>query len=264
MKTFTGEFDKLKLFLEKGTNFAFSRFSDGELFIMQNKKVVLAPGHWQVGEKAGYATYPPEEQKEFIPEKHSEHRKELIEAFQFQHENYYIGLSGRKDVGDDDFEWQIKLRGSDDETNLTFANVFINDNYKRYVHEIVPMLKDRDIIFVVNERALLEGLPFKIKKDFRIGSNCIVNNHDTVEQVRKYIKDNNIKDHVILCGAASLSNCITHKCFEENQSNTFLDVGSTLNPYMGDGMNGWVHTRGYLTHFWLNSGNPYGTQIDVW
>ena len=38
MKHFKGAFDILLTKLRDKENFAFSRFSDGELFIMQNKK----------------------------------------------------------------------------------------------------------------------------------------------------------------------------------------------------------------------------------
>jgi hypothetical protein len=266
MKIFSEEFDKFKGMLEGGVNFAFTRFSDGELFIMQNKEVQLAEQHFITGDTQGFGIYPPEEQKHFVPEEHAFYKDKLVEAFQYKHESYYIGLSSRKDVGDEDFEWQLDLRGSKDETKLTFANVLINNNYKRYVTEVVPMFNDRDILFVANERADFSRLPFKrnIRKDFRIGSNCMINDYGKVEEVKSYIEDNNIEDHIILCGAASLSNYITHECFKDNQRNTFLDIGSTLNPLLGKGMNGWVHTRGYLTSFWLNSGDRYGTQIDEW
>ena len=41
-KNFKEEFDKLLGMIKSGENFAFTRFSDGELFIMQNKTVILA------------------------------------------------------------------------------------------------------------------------------------------------------------------------------------------------------------------------------
>ena len=92
---------------------------------------------------------------------------------------------------------------------------------------------------MVNESANLDGLPFEIKKDFRIGSNCMIDNYDMIEEVKKYIQDNNIKDHVVLCSAASLSNFIIRDCFEDNPNNTFLDIGSCLNPYLE--LEGWKH-----------------------
>ena len=50
------------------------------------------------------------------------------------------------------------------------------------------------------------------------------------------------------------------KNFIENKK--ILDIGSCLNPLLG--LEGWKYTRGYLTHYWLNSGSPFGTQVDVW
>ena len=45
MKNFSKAFDSLLSMVEGGENFAFTRISDGELFIMQNKTVVLAENH---------------------------------------------------------------------------------------------------------------------------------------------------------------------------------------------------------------------------
>ena len=50
-KDFKQEFDKFKSYLEDGTNFAFARFSDGEMFIMQNQTVVLAPPYFVTGNR---------------------------------------------------------------------------------------------------------------------------------------------------------------------------------------------------------------------
>ena len=127
---------------------------------------------------------------------------------------------------------------------------------------MVPLFADREVIYVANKLANLSGLPFEIKKHFQIGRNCPVNDYDTVEKVRSYIEDNDIRDHIVLCSAASLSNYITHECFRDNSNNTFLDIGSCLNPYLE--LEGWKHTRGYLTHYWLNSGSPYGDLRGTW
>ncbi len=70
MKTFKKEFDKLLYRLKTKENFAFSRFSDGELFIMQNKKIILADNHYITGNIRGANIYTEEEQKEFLPAEH--------------------------------------------------------------------------------------------------------------------------------------------------------------------------------------------------
>ena len=117
-------------------------------------------------------------------------------------------------------------------------------------------------VYVVNELADTSMLPFELKKEFLIGSNCMINNFDTTEKVKQYISDNKINNHVILCSAASLSNFIIHDCYKDNSNNTFLDIGSCLNPLLN--LEGWKYTRGYLTNYWLNSGSHFGKQVDVW
>ncbi len=41
MKTFEGDLLKFVSLVENGENFAYSRYSDGELFILQNQKLEL-------------------------------------------------------------------------------------------------------------------------------------------------------------------------------------------------------------------------------
>lgn len=263
MKNFTKAFDNLLEMLEAKENFAFTRFSDGELFIMQNKTVVLADNHYITGDIKGPNRYTKEEHKEFYPEQHQQYREKLIECYKHNQDKYYKGICTASDghVGKENFHWMIDFHGGDHE-NLTFANLLINANYSRFVEELIPVLTRRKVLYVVNEMANTDGVPFDIEKEFKIGSNCMINNFDTTEKVAAYIRDNNITDHVVLCSAASLSNFIIHDCYKENPNNTFLDIGSCLNPLLG--LEGWRYTRGYLTNYWLNSNSPFGKQVDIW
>jgi hypothetical protein len=263
MKTFKSEFDKLLNMLKNNENFAFSRFSDGELFIMQNKKVVLAKDHYITGDIKGPNIYTEEEQKEFLPERDQFYREKLIECFKHIQHNYFKGICTGTDahVGDKNFEYQVQLHGGDHET-LTFSNLLINANYQRFIEEMAPLFVDREIIYVVNKLANTLVLPFEIKKKFEIGSNCMINDYGVVENIKEYVAKNNIKDHIVLCSAASLSNFVIYENFKEEPSNTYLDIGSCLNPLLN--LEGWMHTRGYLTHYWLGSHSPFGTQVDQW
>lgn len=263
MKDYIKAFNALLKKLKNKENFAFTRFSDGELFILQNKKLVLADNHYQTGEVVGRNIYTKEEHKEFIPEKHSFYRELLLETFKHNQDNYFKGICTPTDahVGRENFEWTLSEHGGE-HPNLTFANLLINANYKRFVEEIVPLFKEREIIYIVNELADITRLPFEISKEFKVGSNCMIENFDVTEAVKTYIAKNNIKDAVVLCSAASLSNFIIYKCFKENNQNTFLDIGSCLNPLLN--LEGWKYTRGYLTSYWLGHNNHYGKQEDMW
>ena len=239
MKDFRLAFDVLLNKIEKKENFAFTRFSDGELFILQDKTLILADNHYVTGEITGPNRYTKEE------------------------DEYYKGICTSTDghVGKQNFDWLINFHGGDHD-NLTFANLLINANYHRFIEELVPLLQGREIIYVVNELADTSKLPFEISREFIIGSNCMINNYNTSEQVRKYIEDNQITDAIVLCSAASLSNFIIYDCFSDNPNNTFLDIGSCLNPLLS--LEGWKYTRGYLTGYWLSSSSPFAKQVDIW
>ena len=61
MKNFNDAFDSLLNKIKNKENFAFTRFSDGELFILQNKTVVLADNHYITGDIKGPNRYTKEE-----------------------------------------------------------------------------------------------------------------------------------------------------------------------------------------------------------
>ena len=262
-KDFNKDFEKLIHMVENGENFAFSRFSDGELFILQNKTVVLAEKHYVTGDISGPNIYTKEEQKEFYPDRHAFYRDRLIECFKHNQDNYFKGICTSTDghVGRENFKWMIDFHGGD-HPNLTFANLLINANYSKFVERMVPLFSQRKILYVVNGLATVNNLPFNIEKSFIIGSNCMINDYDKVEVVKDYIAKNSIKDAIILCSAASLSNYIILDCFKDNCDNTFLDIGSCLNPLLN--LEGWKYTRGYLTSYWMNSGSQFGKQVDIW
>jgi len=258
MKKFDEEFNKFKEKLEKSENFAFSRFSDGEIFIMQNKRVTLSSNFYITGDKAGKNIYGPEERKEFIPGQHEIYRTKLLECFNHEQEGYYKGIPSQQDI-------HVDFKIDKSKKDLTFANLFINANYKRFVKEIVEsVFPKKNIVYVVNKRAELSGLPFSVKKDFRIGSNCMINDYHLIKELPKWIEENGIENHVFLFSAASLSNFLIYECFKKFPENVYLDIGSSLNPYLGEDMKSCLYTRDYLRSYWLGEKTFYGEQIDEW
>jgi hypothetical protein len=261
MKTFNGDFNKIKSYLLKGTNFSFTRFSDGELFVLQNKRLELNEDHYIIGDQRGGGWYNKEEQKTFIPGEHEFYRKKLEESLACNLPKFYRGICTRPDVDLDTFNWMVDLGGGDSET-LTWSNLFINGNYEKFINEIVPIFKTKKVILVVNESANINKLPFKVEKDFRVGTNCFINNYGLIDEIKTYITENNIKNHLILVSAASLSNLIIHELHKLNTNNTYLEIGSTLNPIMD--MEGWKGSRGYLREFWLGQGRHHLNMECIW
>lgn len=243
MKTFKGHFKLILDKLKDGEHFAYSRFSDGELRIMQNKKLVLAKNHYQIGNMKSGGRYEDEDHKHFDPKMHSFYHDKLMEAYRFKKDNYFVGLSCRCCVGEADFKEMLEMyEGNIDSDNLTWSNLFLNGNYPDFISKFLPELSDKKVVYIVNENANLSGLPFNVIKDFRVGPNCIVNDYKQIDDIKVWIDENDVKDHIFLFSASSLSNFMIHQLFEYNDNNSYIDIGTTLNPYIG--MKG---RRGYHT-----------------
>lgn len=233
MKDFSKHFDILLEKLKIGENFAYSRFSDGELRIMQNVELKLADNHYQIGNNKGSMKYEVEDHKHFDPKKHSFYRDRLMESYKFKKHNYFVGLSCRCCVGEGDFKQMCDWYDGDiTSDNLTWANLFLNNNYPRFMNEFVPLLKDKKVVYILNEHAVLDDLPFEVIKDFRVGENCIINDYGLIEEIKDWIEKNDINDHIFLFSASSLSNFMIHQLFDFNEKNTYIDIGTTLNPLL--------------------------------
>lgn len=238
-KTFSGDFDRIREMLETGENFAFSRFSDGEVFMMQGQEIVMAADHSKVKGRVHHVRFAPDDHKHFNPAEHEFYRQALEDAFTHRQKNYFKGVSCRCCIGGKDFNWQMDLisRGYDDldQEHLTWSNLLINANYLNFLNIMLTSIRNRSIILIVNKNADLEhqmsGL-FDIKKDFRIGPNCIVNDYGIIEEIDNYIDSNKIENHLFLFAASSLSNMAIHKLYSKHPNNTYMDIGSSLNPLM--------------------------------
>lgn len=236
MKNFSQEFDKFLLKLKNRDPFAFSRWADGELWILENKSYSLSPS------SHGYLY--PEDQKEFDANKHQFHREKLWDAFKYSSSNYYIGITTNSDagiVGYSPRDWMIDNSGSDIE-HITFANLFINSNYKRFREEIIPLFSQYKIAVMCNQRSTFRNCSFEIEKDFRIGSNCIINDDNKVDLMADWVAKEKPEGWLFLFAASSLGNLCIHRLHQIAPNNTYIDVGSALNPDFGLGLD-----RGYLS-----------------
>ena len=268
MKNYKEEFYKLLNLVKARDPFAFSRFSDGEVTVLRNKQVVIAGDHFIQhdihGEKKVYAnSYIPEEHKSFIPKENKREHQKLVEAFKYKKHNYIKGIPGQNSLdGGASWEFCTRLHGDQDHENLSFANVMINGNYHLFIKEMLPLFSQRDVVLVANENSKLDKLRFKVKKFFPIGTNCMVNDFNLPEKVSAWIEDNNIKDHLFLFSAATLSNFLCYDLFRKHDDNQYMDIGSSLGPLLQ--LEGWKSSRVYLLAYWGNVDHPVLHEEDVW
>ncbi|MAD57018.1 MAG: hypothetical protein CMK44_00415 [Porticoccus sp.] len=252
-KSFTDNFNELKNLLIKNENFGFLRFSDGELFIIDNQKLEISNNYAKLENKLiGITNYSKEETKFFDPNLHQFYREKLIESLIFKKKNYFKGVPCTCCNG----RYYTNLVKSYDaiDSQCTYSNLLMNGNYSSFIEEFVDIFKKKKVIFIVSKYANLKDLPFEIVKHFTIGPNCLINDYDLLNEIDEYIHKNKIKDHLFLFAASSLSNLLIHKLFRKYEDNTYIDIGSSLNPYLG--LEGWKYSRGYLKEYWFKE-KPY-------
>jgi hypothetical protein len=230
--------DEFYFFLNKFANkenFSLLRFSDGELYLLQDRGIQLTPDTVVVNDivnsKDGYYNSsrmlrPVYDQKYYIPEKHGKFRDYLIASYLYNAPNYYKGISCRCCVGQELYQWQLdQVEGDSD--NLTWSNVFLNSNYPLFLNKFYPLIENRRAYVICNEAADLSHLSW-VKGSFRVGSDIFDNFERYVIELKNYIHKNNIVNEVLLFSASSLSNVMQYELMQEYPNNTYIDIGTTL------------------------------------
>lgn len=258
MKNFKEHFWTLQNKLRIEENFAFARYSDGEMNIIKNQHLVLDDKSTRIDGQTAGIRYDDIDHKEFDPNKHAYIREKLMDAYRLEKENYFVGLSCPCCVGKENNERMKAERGQDDK-HLTWANLLVNSNYPLFLTYMVPLFQKRDVVFVCNKKSTFDKLPFEVKKDFRIGQNAMVNDLNLVDNIREWINTENVKNHIFLFSASTLSNLLIYELFDNHPENTYIDVGTTLHPFMDMPIQ-----RNYLRGYWLKSGNTEIWKECVW
>lgn len=242
-KTFKSDFLFFKNKIQNNENFAFSRFSDGEMYILQNRRLKLGDNQIQIDNTIQNGPYQKFDFKDFNPDIHSLYKDKLIESFKHKQQNYYKGISCSCCVGKENFDWQINLHQGDDDS-LTWANLWVNSNYPDFISSILPMFYNKKCIFIGHESADITKFPFFIK-DFRVGYNAFVNDYNVITNISNWIEENNIENHMFLFSASSFTNLAIYELFKNYNNNTYIDIGTCLTPMMS-----MPTERDYLQGFW--------------
>ena len=229
MKDFKEEIHKLFDRFQQGAPFSFSKFADGEWAVITED-------------------YLNNSEFEFTQQTPKKYREELIAAIQYKDPDYYIGTCCPCCNGDR--ARAMREFAGQDEDHMTFANVFVNANYSTYKDLFVNEYKNHDVRLVCNINARVEDLPFQVEKDYRVGFSAWVSDHGLIRQIQD--EDTSGKLYLFACGP--FGNLLAHQLHDKNKNNIYLDIGSTLNP--------WLQSEGFKRDYY--TGGAFGSQTCRW
>lgn len=223
------------------TPFSLSRFGDGELSIIKNIPYNASRHH---------GAY------EFTFDgsiKHDFSREQLIEAYKYTGAMHYTGIICPC-CSTLDTHLQARQYTNAPGHLLTWANIFVNSNSTLFYNEMLPVFSSyKNIILVCNKIANYKKLPFSshIKHIFTVGNNAWLTSMHIVEKIKHL--SGNIKDALFIVAAGPLSNVIVMTCHQTNPLNTYIDIGSVLDPFMIG------KTRGYH-----KNNNKFHSRVCTW
>ncbi|MAP54334.1 MAG: hypothetical protein CL605_05475 [Altibacter sp.] len=216
---FRGDIEYLSEKLKNKEPFSIARFGDGEMAIINNNKLNLL------------------HKGEFNFDGQKDLRKDLLDSFQHNQDNYFIGIACRCCVGDSKHQ-SMKEVTSVVEERLTWANIFVNSNYNYFRESVIPLFNNYKTTLISPGDA--SNLNFKVDDHYKIGPDAWINNKDVYPYLGSKL-DQAIEHNLILLCAGPFANILCKKLYEKYPNHTIIDLGSVLNIDIGVGAN-----RGYL------------------
>jgi hypothetical protein len=236
-KSFAGDIKYFRDKLNNNENFSFSKYADGEWAVMKNV---------------------PLNNKEFWFDPNNDNdqlkRQSLIQSFKYKHPNYYVGISCPCCQGMDIFNEMYNFSEQQSD-HLTWANLWVNSNYRYYLNEVLPLFNKKPVVLFCNNRGNISNLPFTPHMVFPVENNAWANNWDTINMAKQLIVSQNIKDMIFLFCCGPFGNILCHQLTEVSDQNTYLDIGSTLNPFL--------ESAGFERHYYMGD-NIYSRLTCSW
>jgi hypothetical protein len=219
-KHYTQELDKFGKMLADRVPFALTLFGgDGEWRVIQDEPICV-PGEW---------SYQPGEQL----------RERLLAGLRWKHPRHYVGIGCACCTGEVQTRKWWELSGQDEE-HVTFANLICNGNYDRYLETWVPLFGRYNCIVAHSNEGTIADLPFKVASalDVKLSTDAW-RDAQAVRRLVYYAADTN--NRIFLISGGPFSRFMVPLLQQINDRNTYIDIGSTLDPLMGIPPN-----RGYL------------------
>lgn len=236
MNQFELDFNKIWEMIESGTNFAYARYADGEILLMNGQSIGRGTQAYNVDKWGAPNCLTNVGQKLAIALKHTE-------------PNYYYAISGKND-NISDYQY-LKSQILQPDNNITFANLWINHNYQNMLIKYRQHAKPTYVI--CNEVAKKENFPFPVIDIIPFPNDCInywelFGDRYITELIDKY---GNVTNQTFFISCGPISEIIIHELFNNNPNNQYIDMGSSMDEF--------VHLK--KTRPFMEQNSPYSKHI---
>lgn len=218
-------------------NISFSKFCDGEWAVLCNQEI---------------------DNKEFRFDPNNNldalKRKALLNAFQYKNNRYFVGITCVNVFGLPTHR-AMKTLSKQNEDHLTWADIWVNSNYQYYVDNIIPLFSHRPVVLFCNENGKVDNLPFNPLLVFPVKNNAWEHNWNIIQEAKFFITTQDIKNTIFLFCCGPFGNILCHQLTEHEPNNTYLDIGSTLNPYL--------KSAGFERDYYMGN-NYFSSMVGAW
>jgi len=232
-KDFTTEFNRIWERIVSRKPMAYARYADGEVALMQGRKVDHSSQAFNV------------DRWDSLGDGITLIGRDLKETLYHTEPEWYYAISCRccDPTGQ---QWLLKEIKQPDE-NITYSNLWINDNYKRFIAQSGEI---KEPVYLIANKRGSEGMyPWDVNGFYAIDDDCVNywtnNKPQIIEGMTSIAKAFN--NTLYLISAGPLSEILIHHLWQANPTNRYIDVGSAMDEY--------VHLR--KTRPFMMEGTPY-------
>jgi hypothetical protein len=213
MDKYTADFDYFWRLINEGMNVTFTRYADGEVLLMRGHSV---GSDTQAGRVDNWTS----------PGGTTKVGADLLQTLNHEENDYYYAISGMSDDMNDHKYLRSVIKQN--ESHLTFVNLWINANYSR-MKEMLLNLK-RPVILIANEIAQGKPFPFPVTHFTGFPNNCIQFWEQFGDEYSQFLLDNygKMENQLFFISCGPVSEIIIHKLYQNNPNNAYIDVGSSL------------------------------------
>lgn len=226
------DLNRFKCLVRERKPFTFVRFSDGEIEVLRNRRLVLAVGLTVFRGRQFSNNFPDFDQKFFDPRRSQDARHDLLASALFRDPFYFKGIPTRHNNALVDREFLLRLNGGFDQ-RMTFSDLFLNENFVQVRSDFFPFVTESysDLLVVGNWRCKLNGYLAKGQL-LEIPDNFFSTYQQTLGFLMEKL-ENAPPSALVLSSASSLTNVLGHRLRVSRPDITFLDIGTTLHDLMG-------------------------------